>query len=31
MAAIFISYRRTDSEGWAGRLSDSLKAELGSN
>jgi hypothetical protein len=29
MAGIFISYRRADAEGWAGRLSDSLKAELG--
>ena len=29
MSGIFISYRRSDSEGWAGRLSDSLKAELG--
>jgi TIR domain len=28
MAEIFISYRRADAEGWAGRLSDSLKAEL---
>lgn len=29
MAGIFISYRRADAEGWAGRLSDSLKVELG--
>jgi type II secretory pathway pseudopilin PulG len=29
MAGIFICYRRTDAEGWAGRLSDALKAELG--
>ena len=29
MSGIFISYRRSDSEGWAGRLSDSLKTELG--
>ena len=29
MSGIFISYRRADSEGWAGRLSDSLKVELG--
>lgn len=29
MGGIFISYRRSDAEGWAGRLSDSLKAELG--
>jgi hypothetical protein len=28
MADIFISYRRSDAEGWAGRLSDSLKANL---
>lgn len=27
--SIFISYRRTDSEGWAGRLSDALRARLG--
>jgi TIR domain-containing protein len=26
---IFISYRRSDAEGWAGRLSDSLRAQLG--
>ncbi len=26
--SIFISYRRSDTEGWAGRLSDSLKAHL---
>ena len=25
MAGIFICYRRADEEGWAGRLSDSLK------
>jgi hypothetical protein len=30
MGGIFICYRRLDAEGWAGRLSDSLKAELGS-
>jgi hypothetical protein len=30
MGGIFICYRRADAEGWAGRLSDSLKAELGS-
>ena len=29
MAGIFISYRRSDSGGWAGRLSDCLKGELG--
>jgi TIR domain-containing protein len=29
MGGIFICYRRADAEGWAGRLSDSLKAELG--
>ncbi len=29
MPGIFICYRRADAEGWAGRLSDSLKAELG--
>jgi len=28
MAGIFISYRRSDAEGWAGRLSDALKADL---
>jgi TIR domain len=28
-AGIFVSYRRSDAEGWAGRLSDSLKRELG--
>jgi hypothetical protein len=30
MGGIFVCYRRLDAEGWAGRLSDSLKAELGS-
>jgi hypothetical protein len=29
MASLFISYRRSDAEGWAGRLSDSLSAHLG--
>ena len=29
MGGIFICYRRADAEGWAGRLADSLKAELG--
>src|SRR5215475_12523264 len=29
MAGIFISYRRSDAGGWAGRFSDSLRAELG--
>lgn len=29
IANVFISYRRSDAEGWAGRLSDSLKAVLG--
>lgn len=29
MAGLFISYRRSDAEGWAGRLLDSLKANLG--
>jgi hypothetical protein len=29
MGGIFICYRRADAEGWAGRLSDSLKTELG--
>jgi len=27
--SIFISYRRSDAEGWAGRLSDSLRTHLG--
>jgi hypothetical protein len=27
--SVFISYRRSDAEGWAGRLSDSLRAHLG--
>src|SRR4051812_49214807 len=31
MPAVFISYRRQDSAGHAGRLSDQLKAGLGSN
>lgn len=29
MSGIFICYRRSDAEGWAGRLADSLKGELG--
>lgn len=29
MSGIFISYRRDDAQGWAGRLADSLRAELG--
>src|SRR5688572_1923277 len=29
MSGIFISYRRSDTQPWAGRLSDSLKAALG--
>ena len=29
MSGIFISYRRSDTQPWAGRLSDSLKANLG--
>jgi hypothetical protein len=29
MAGIFISYRRSDAQGWAGRFSDSLTTELG--
>lgn len=29
MASLFISYRRSDAEGWAGRLSDSPSAHLG--
>jgi len=29
MADVFLSYRRSDAEGWAGRLSHSLRAELG--
>jgi hypothetical protein len=29
MGGIFISYRWSDAEGWAGRLSDSPKGELG--
>jgi len=30
MAALFISYRRADSAGWAGRLKDHLEARYGS-
>jgi len=30
MAGIFISYRREDSAGWTGRLSEQLKARFGS-
>jgi hypothetical protein len=29
MAGVFISYRRSDAEGWAGRLHDALTAHLG--
>ena len=29
MAGIFISYRRADSDGWAGRLRDALRAQFG--
>ena len=29
MAGIFISYRRADSDGWAGRLRDALRARFG--
>jgi hypothetical protein len=29
MAAIFISYRRADSDGWAGRLRDTLRVRFG--
>lgn len=29
MSGIFISYRRDDVQGWAGRLADSLRAALG--
>lgn len=29
MAGIFISYRRADSDGWAGRLRDTLRARFG--
>lgn len=31
MAGVFISYRRTDSGGWAGRLNDHLALRFGSN
>ena len=30
MAGVFISYRRDDSGGWAGRLKDHLEARFGS-
>ena len=29
MAGIFISYRRADSDGWAGRLRDALRVRFG--
>ena len=29
MAGIFISYRRADSDGWAGRLRDALRSRFG--
>ncbi len=29
MSGIFISYRRDDSAGWAGRLSEHLKERFG--
>ena len=28
VSSIFISYRRDDTQGWAGRLSDSLRKRL---
>ena len=31
MAGVFISYRRTDGGGWAGRLNDHLSLRFGSN
>ena len=31
MASVFISYRRTDGGGWAGRLNDHLALRFGSN
>lgn len=31
MARVFVSYRRSDSAAWAGRLTDRLRSALGSN
>ena len=31
MTGVFISYRRTDGGGWAGRLNDHLSLRFGSN
>lgn len=31
MAGVFISYRRTDGGGWAGRLNDHLALRFGAN
>ncbi len=31
MAGVFISYRRTDGGGWAGRLNDHLSLRFGNN